>query len=244
MIGAAACGRAPRTEEWVFPLFVFFLPSHMGKEGAGCGILGNGRSGSRVRGLESRRRRSLPGDRRASLGPGVRVRGGPWVREAGHLALRVLADSAEGIGLEQCERIARALSPLLDERESLMPERYTLEVSSPGPDRPLRKETDYVRFQGHWANLLVAGRKAPLRGRLEGVVEGRLRLVNAEGTEMEFPLSAIRSGRLTEPPAGPPRRGERGRRSPRGGGEGGASGSGRDEGAGKGEGSVRGHAAE
>jgi len=167
-----------------------------------------------------------------------------WVREAGHLALRVLADSAEGIGLEQCERIARALSPLLDELESLMPESYTLEVSSPGPDRPLRKETDYVRFQGHWANLLVAGRKAPLRGRLEGVVEGRLRLVNAEGTEMEFPLSAIRSGRLTEPPAGPPRRGERGRRSPRGGGEGGASGSGRDEGAGKGEGSVRGHAAE
>jgi len=77
MIGAAACGRAPRTEEWVFPLFVFFLPSHVGKEGAGCGILGNGRSGSRVRGLESRRRRSLPGDRRAGLGPGVRVRGGP-----------------------------------------------------------------------------------------------------------------------------------------------------------------------
>ena len=99
-----------------------------------------------------------------------------------------------GVSLEDCAAVSRALEPMLDEREDLS-ERYVLEVSSPGVERPLVRPRDYERFAGQ--EVAVRG-KAPLAGRakrLEGTLGGlrgeavALRL--GDGEEVEIPLSEI-----------------------------------------------------
>lgn len=73
-------------------------------------------------------------------------------RPASHPFLRIYIDRPTGIALEDCRWVSEKLSVLLDV-EDLIPHQYTLEVSSPGLDRPLVKEQDYVRFQGRRAKL-------------------------------------------------------------------------------------------
>jgi len=62
-------------------------------------------------------------------------------------ALRLILDNPEGVTLEQCEKVSREASTLLDVQE-FGSERYTLEVSSPGLDRELYRPADYERFTG------------------------------------------------------------------------------------------------
>ena len=80
--------------------------------------------------------------------------------------LQVMAeDPATGqLTLEQCERLSRALSAMLDEADPIAHE-YALEVSSPGIDRPLTRLADYARWTGH-----------DVRAKLVGMVDGRQRL--------------------------------------------------------------------
>ncbi len=75
-------------------------------------------------------------------------------REAGGMVLRVQIDrpgpaasAEECVSVEDCARVSRDLSAVLDV-EDLVPTAYTLEVSSPGLDRPLRHADDYRRFTG------------------------------------------------------------------------------------------------
>ena len=107
------------------------------------------------------------------------------------------------VSLDDCTRVSRALEPWLDEREGLS-DRYVLEVSSPGVERPLLRPRDWERFAG--AEVAVKGRGvlADRARRLEGVLlglredEGRqriaLRLPNDE--EVEIPLAEIDRGNL------------------------------------------------
>lgn len=67
-----------------------------------------------------------------------------FVKEAGTFILRVTLDKPEGVNITDCETVSRKLSAKLDELD-FIPEAYTLEVSSPGLGRPLKKEKDYVR---------------------------------------------------------------------------------------------------
>jgi len=99
-----------------------------------------------------------------------------------------------GVSVADCATVSRALEPLLDAREDLS-DRYVLEVSSPGVERPLVRVRDYTRFAGQ--EVAVRG-KAPLAGRakrLEGTLGGvrgelvALRL--PDGEEVEIPLSEI-----------------------------------------------------
>src|SRR2546422_6741017 len=96
-------------------------------------------------------------------------------REGRGMVLRVQIDrpgpaatAEESVSVEDCARVSRDLSALLDV-EDVVPVAYTLEVSSPGLDRPLRHADDYRRFLGAPAELRVA---AP-RGR-EGIFHGAL----------------------------------------------------------------------
>ena len=70
-----------------------------------------------------------------------------FVKEAGTWYLRAYIDKPGGITIDDCERISRALSDQLDEK-NFIEESYILEVSSPRLGRPLRKEKDFVRSQG------------------------------------------------------------------------------------------------
>ena len=73
-----------------------------------------------------------------------------WTREHGRRILRITIDHPEGVGHEHCERLSREVDPLLDEVLELasLEEGYNLEVSSPGAERPLLSEADFVRFRG------------------------------------------------------------------------------------------------
>jgi len=61
--------------------------------------------------------------------------------------LRVYIDRAEGVGIEDCERVSREISALLDVHDPI-PTTYRLEVSTPGLDRVLRTPAHYARFAG------------------------------------------------------------------------------------------------
>lgn len=69
-----------------------------------------------------------------------------YVRER-NWYLRVFIDKQGGIDLEDCQAVSEKLSKILDEKDPIS-DNYLLEVSSPGLDRVLKKEKDFVRYQG------------------------------------------------------------------------------------------------
>jgi ribosome maturation factor RimP len=100
--------------------------------------------------------------------------------------VQVMAERRDGqpMNVDACAEISRALSALLDV-EDPVPGAYTLEVSSPGMDRPLVKAADFERFKGRVAKIETrrpqdGGRKR-FQGRLAGMSEGGVRLDTPEG---------------------------------------------------------------
>jgi ribosome maturation factor RimP len=96
------------------------------------------------------------------------------------------------VGHEECERISRELSTLLDVSEVIR-HRYRLEVSSPGIDRPLRRERDFARFAGQKAKIRtsdsVDGRRN-FSGVLTGIEDGKVR-IDCDGKAYLIPLTFI-----------------------------------------------------
>ncbi len=72
-------------------------------------------------------------------------------KEGSDYVLRVIIDvnddSNGGVSIDQCESVSRALSDILDAKDPI-PQAYMLEVSSPGIDRPLKRDKDFERFMG------------------------------------------------------------------------------------------------
>ena len=68
--------------------------------------------------------------------------------------LRVFIDKEEGIMIDDCERVSREISDLLDVEDPI-PFSYVLEVSSPGLDRPLRKPADFKRYKGNTIRVIT-----------------------------------------------------------------------------------------
>ena len=134
-------------------------------------------------------------------------------RESVGTVLRVIIDrpdpgqpsspDEDAVGIADCQRVSQDLSALLDVEEddlgaTALGQAYTLEVSSPGLDRPLRHEADYRRFQGRLAKLVtvrpVEGQSA-FSGRLAGLDNGVVLL--EEGRKVHrVPFAAIKRGRL------------------------------------------------
>jgi ribosome maturation factor RimP len=119
-----------------------------------------------------------------------------YVEKLGALSERMTTKQA-AVDLEQCAAIARDLSPALDVADPIT-QRYHLEVSSPGVERPLRKEADFVRFEGEKAKLKlragVAGQKV-LVGKLGPVKDGLLTLEDGQKS-YPIPLDDIVQARL------------------------------------------------
>lgn len=70
-----------------------------------------------------------------------------YLKEAGQWYLRIYIDREPGVTLDDCEAVSRGLSDILDESDPI-PESYILEVSSPGAERELKRESDFARFMG------------------------------------------------------------------------------------------------
>lgn len=109
--------------------------------------------------------------------------------------LRVFIDTPAGVKIEDCTKVSNHLTRLFAV-ENIDYDR--LEVSSPGLDRLLKKETDFLRFAGQEAQIRL---RAPVNGQrnftgtLAGLEEGRLKLVCA-GVEHEFGLDQVDKARL------------------------------------------------
>ncbi len=118
--------------------------------------------------------------------------------EPGGSFLRLYIDKEGGVTLDDCSRISRQLSAQLDVDDPI-PRRYTLEVSSPGLDRPLHSENDFKRFAGRTirlsTNAPIDGRRN-YRGRLLGLIDGAVHLTLDEGGEIAIPRDQVAKARL------------------------------------------------
>jgi ribosome maturation factor RimP len=115
------------------------------------------------------------------------------VEPAGEV-LRVVIDHPAGVSLELCERVTLALGEVR--------EHYALEVSSPGPRRPLTKPEHYQRFLGRRAHVrtlpgAVAGDRTRVTGELVGATASEVTLAAAEGV-VAIPYAAIQRSHLVE----------------------------------------------
>ena len=108
------------------------------------------------------------------------------------------ATAEESVSIEDCEQVNREISTILDVEDPL-PFAYTLEVSSPGLDRPLRGVDDYARFAGRLAKVVVSeavDNQKAFAGRLRGMDQGHVLLEAPNGRMHRLPLRLITRGRL------------------------------------------------
>lgn len=133
-------------------------------------------------------------------------------RESIGTVLRVVIDRPDSgqverpedaVGIAECQRVSHDLSALLDVEEEEMGEpalagEYTLEVSSPGLDRPLRHEADYRRFAGRLAKVVstepIDGQSA-FSGRLRGIEDGHVILEEGRRTH-RVPFAQVKRAQL------------------------------------------------
>lgn len=120
------------------------------------------------------------------------------VGEGRHQILRVLVDRDGGVSVDECARLSEALSRELDLYD-LPLGTYTLEVASPGLDRALRKQEEFVRFSGRTVAVTAyapVGGQRRFRGRLLGLVDGRVALRLEDGREVRLGLDEIAQAKL------------------------------------------------
>jgi len=126
-------------------------------------------------------------------------------REAVGHVVRVVIDRPgpaatpeESVSIEDCAEVNREMSTILDVEDPL-PFAYTLEVSSPGLDRPLRDARDYRRFSGRLAKVVVkeaVDNQKAFEGHLRGVEGDEVLLEGPNGRTHRLPLRLITRGRL------------------------------------------------
>ena len=92
--------------------------------------------------------------------------------------LRLVIDSAQGVSLDDCERVSHAVGAVLDAYDPIAG-RYALEVSSPGAERPLRSELEWQSAVGRRVNVRLRSGDAEL------IVEGRLLHLDDASVEIE-----------------------------------------------------------
>ncbi|MFF8293674.1 ribosome maturation factor RimP [Streptomyces sp. NPDC016309] len=96
--------------------------------------------------------------------------------------LRIIVDSDEGVELDACAELSRAISDKLDETDAMGDEEYVLEVSSPGADRPLTEHRHYVRATGRLVKFQLTA-----QGAEGGELVARILSVDDEGLDLEVP---------------------------------------------------------
>lgn len=125
-----------------------------------------------------------------------------FLKEGKDWFLRVYIDRAEGaeggIGTDDCEKVSRYLSGRLDELDPIE-QNYYLEVSSPGMDRALMKESDYTRYAGQFVDVTlyqgINGKKM-FFGKLFGLRDGNLVIIDEKENEIEIPMEKVAKTKL------------------------------------------------
>ncbi|WP_455209032.1 ribosome maturation factor RimP [Kaarinaea lacus] len=146
--------------------------------------------------------RQAPANIQALIEPAVAALGYELVgmeqlSQGRHSLLRIYIDSGDGITLDDCERVSHQVSGILDV-EDVIHGHYSLEVSSPGLDRPLFSMDHFQRFIGKQAKIRLT---TPLDGRrkFNGVIRAagdNLVVLEVDTQEIELPFSAIEKANL------------------------------------------------
>jgi len=121
-----------------------------------------------------------------------------FTKEGNRFFLRVFIDKPGGIGIDDCERLSNKLTTILDAHDPIS-QSYYLEVSSPGLDRPLKRDTDFERFQGRQVTIHtfapVEGQRR-LTGILLGLIDDEVQLDLGKDEIMSIPRNNISRARL------------------------------------------------
>lgn len=129
----------------------------------------------------------------------LKLFGGHQARRDGGVVLQIMLDRCDDFALsvEDCAKASRQVSALMDVEDPLT-DAYTLEVSSPGIDRPLVKLAHFEKYHGEEARIEthfpLDGRRR-FRGLLDGVKDEAV-LIQVEGTIYEVPVSEVRTAKL------------------------------------------------
>ncbi|MBO8137053.1 MAG: ribosome maturation factor RimP [Desulfotomaculum sp.] len=121
-----------------------------------------------------------------------------FVKEGAQWYLRVYIDKPGGVDLDDCQAVSERLDKILDEKDPI-PHSYILEVSSPGIERPLKKDEDFQRFSGR---LVAVSTYTPINGtkkftgQLQGLTEEGVKLELDTGMEIIIPRDKIASAKL------------------------------------------------
>ena len=121
-----------------------------------------------------------------------------WVKEGPNWYLRVYIDKEGGITVDDCELVSRAFGDILDEKDYIA-ENYIFEVSSPGLDRPLKKEKDFARSVGKEVEVRLyksIDKKKEFVGLLDSYDDHSVTLELEDGNTKTFEKSAIALIRL------------------------------------------------
>jgi ribosome maturation factor RimP len=128
---------------------------------------------------------------------GYMLVGVEYIKNGRDTVLRIYIDAEQGISIEDCERVSHQVNGIL-EVEDPISTAYSLEVSSPGFDRPLFKQKDFEQFVGAEAKISM---KLPIQGRrnfkgqLHGFSDGNI-LIEVDGELYDLPLTKLAKARL------------------------------------------------
>ena len=120
---------------------------------------------------------------------GYELVGIDYISQGKHSVVRVFIDTAHGVNLEDCQVVSRQISGILDVEDPIKGE-YSLEVSSPGTERPLFTIEHYKQFTGEAVSLRFYGmveKRRKLKGHIVAVDENNI-TISELGTELEFIL--------------------------------------------------------
>lgn len=111
-----------------------------------------------------------------------------FIKEGAHWYLRIYIDKPGGIAIDDCQVVSEEMSDRLDKLDPIE-QSYFLEVSSPGLDRPLKKERDFEKFRGETVEVKlfqpIDGKKI-FEGELVGLINDRVVLKKDTGETLEF----------------------------------------------------------
>jgi ribosome maturation factor RimP len=119
-------------------------------------------------------------------------------RGRGRLLVRYYIDGQQGVTVEDCAHVSQAVGRFLDAQDPIDGP-FTLEVSSPGPDRPLRKEGDFQAFAGNTirikTDIPIEG-QTNFSGKLIGISDGQIILMGEGDREFRIPHKTVKKARL------------------------------------------------
>ena len=120
-----------------------------------------------------------------------------YKREQGGMVLRLLVDTPQGITVDECERLNNFLSELLD-KEDVISEHYTIEVASPGLDRPIVTDRDFQRVLGKMLDITTyqaIDERKTHEGSLLGMDKDKI-VIESGGVSTVIPRNLIARARL------------------------------------------------